>query len=72
MMLEIKKTAIALDEQELLELERIITDGEEREALKFLKKAVYDKIARSQQGKLKSHLDTSNPVAGFVQRNKQP
>jgi hypothetical protein len=71
-MLEIKKTAIALDEQELLELERIITDGEEKEALKFLKKAVYAKIVHSQQGKLKSHLDTPNPVEGFVQRNKQP
>jgi len=69
-MLEIRKTAIALDEQELLELERIITDGEEKEALKFLKKAVYDKIARSQQGKLKSHLDSgTNPVEGFIKDN---
>jgi len=70
MMLEIRKTAIALDEQELLELERIITDGEEKEALKFLKKSIYDKIARSQQGKLKSHLDTStDPVEGFIKKN---
>ncbi len=37
-MLEIRRTAIALDEQELLELERIVTDCEEREALIFLKK----------------------------------
>ena len=66
-MLEIRKTAIALDEKELLELERIITDGDEKEALVFLKKAVYDKVARSQQGKLKSHLDTDvNPVEGFI------
>jgi len=69
-MLEIRKSAIAFDEQELLELERIITDREEKEALKFLKKAVYDKISRSQQGKLKSHLDTStNPVEGFIKDN---
>jgi len=38
-MLEIRKAAIALDEQELRELERIITDCEEKEALNFLKKA---------------------------------
>jgi len=57
-MLEIRKAAIAFDEKELLELERIITDGDEKEALMFLKKSVYDKITRSQQGKLKSHLDT--------------
>lgn len=65
-MLEIKRTAVALDEKELLELERIITDGDEKEALRFLRKRVYDKITRSQQGKLKSHLDTGdNPVERF-------
>jgi len=66
-MLEIKKTAISLDEKELLELERIITDGDEKEALRFLKKAVYEKVERSQQGRLKSHLDTGgNPVERFI------
>ena len=61
-MLEIRKTAIALDEKELLELERIITDRDEKGALGFLKKTVYDKITRSQQGRLKSHLDTGGDV----------
>ena len=65
-MLEIRRTAIALDERELLELERIITDRDEKEALSFLKRAVYNKISRSQQGKLKSHLDTGgDPVERF-------
>ena len=32
-MLEIRKTAVALDEKELLELERIIVDSDEKEAL---------------------------------------
>jgi len=65
-MLEIRKTAIALDEQELLELERVITDKNEKEALSFLKKAAYNKVARSQQGRLKSHLDTGgDPVERF-------
>ena len=57
-MLEIRRTAIALDEKELLALERIVTDLDAKEALKFLKKSTYEKVARSQQGKLKSHLDT--------------
>ena len=65
-MLEIRKTAIALDEEELLELVRIVVDGDEKEALVFLRKYVYNKVARSQQGKLKSHLDTGgDPVERF-------
>jgi len=65
-MLEIRKTAIALDEEELVELERIMIDRDEKEALRFLKKSIYDKVARSQQGKLKSHLDTGgDPVERF-------
>jgi len=66
-MLEIKKTAIAFDENELLELERVITDNDEKGALSFLRKAVYNKIAHSQHGRLKSHLDTSDsPVERFI------
>jgi len=68
-MLEIRKTAIALEEEELLELEQIIVDRDEKEALAFLKKIVYDKVSRSQQGKLKSHLDTGeNPCERFRQK----
>jgi len=69
-MLEIRKMAISLDERDLLELERIVTDGDEKEALGFLKKSIYDRIAQAQQGRLKSHLDAANPVEGFTQRNK--
>ncbi len=65
-MLEIRKTAVALSEQELLELERIIVDGDEKEALRFLKKSIYDKISHSQQGRLKSYLDTGgDPIERF-------
>ena len=65
-MLEIKKTGIALNENELLELERIIIDGDKEEALIFLKKSVYERILHSQQGKLKSHLNgESNPTQQF-------
>jgi hypothetical protein len=66
-MLEIRKTAVSFDESDLMELERVITDNDDKGALSFLKKAVYDKIVRSQQGKLKSHLDTSDsPVERFI------
>ncbi len=69
-MLEIKKTVVPLDDQDVMALERIITDADEKEALRFLKKSVYDRILYSQRGRLKSHLDASNPVAGFIQNNK--
>jgi hypothetical protein len=48
-MIEIRKTAIALEEEELLELEQIIVDCDEKEALDFLKKSVYKKVVESQQ-----------------------
>jgi len=48
-MLELRRTAIGLDEKELLELERIITDSDEKGALRFLKKIVYERVARSQR-----------------------
>ena len=69
-MLEIRKTVVSLDERDLLELERIVTDSDEKEALRFLKKSIYDRIAQAQQGRLKSHLDVANPVEGFTQHNK--
>jgi hypothetical protein len=69
-MLEIRKTAVTFDENDLLELERIVIDGDEKGGLLFLRKAVYNKITHSQQGKLKSHLDTgANPVEGFIKDN---
>lgn len=69
-MLEIKKSAVSLDEKDLLELERIVTDNDEKEALRFVKKSIYERILHSQQGRLKSHLDAANPVEGFIQHNK--
>jgi len=70
-MLEIKKTAVSFDETDLMELERVITDGDRDEALRFLKKTVYDRIAHSQTGRLKSHLDSSgDTVSQFHSENK--
>ena len=70
-MLEIKKTAVSFQETDLMELERIITDGDRDEALRFLKKSVYDRILHAQTGRLKSHLDTGgDTVADFHSKNK--
>ena len=66
-MLEIRKAAVAFDEKDLMELERIMVDLDKDEAMRFLKKCVYDRILHSQQGRLKSHLDTANPVERFKQ-----
>jgi hypothetical protein len=65
-MLEIRKAVVTLDEKELLELERIIMDNEEKEAIRFIKKHIYDRVLRAQQGRLKSHLDTGgDPCSDF-------
>jgi hypothetical protein len=48
-MLEIRRTAIALEEEELLELECIVVDCDEKEALRFLNKSVYNKVANSRK-----------------------
>jgi len=69
-MLEIRKTVVSFDERDLMELERIITDSDEKEALRFIKKSVYNRISHAQQGRLKSHLDGTNPVEGFIKDNK--
>jgi hypothetical protein len=70
-MLEIRKTAVSFDERDLMELERIVTDSDEKEALRFIKMSVYDRILHAQQGRLKSHLDgVSDPAKKFVADSK--
>ena len=68
--MKLRKPLSPLDEQDVMALERIITDADEKGALLFLKKSIYDRILYSQQGRLKSHLDAANPVEGFIQHNK--
>ena len=69
-MLEIRKTALSFNEKALMELERIITDSDDKEALRFIKKFIYDRIVHAQQGRLKSHLDAANPVEAFKKNYK--
>lgn len=67
-MLEIRKSSVGFDEQEMMRLESIIMDADAPAALAFLKGSVYEKIILSQRGKLKSHLDgSSDPASGFKQ-----
>jgi len=62
-MLEITGKSLALEPEEVLELERIITDDDKGEALRFLKKSVYRKLLTSQENRLKSHLDGERETA---------
>ena len=68
-MLEIRKTVVSFEERDLIDLERVITDADEKGAILFLKKCIYDRILHSQQGRLKSNLDSTNPVEGFKRSN---
>ncbi|MFC2034190.1 hypothetical protein ACFLTT_02150 [Chloroflexota bacterium] len=54
----------------MIEIERIIVDDDEKEAFKFVKKFIYDRILHSQQSRLKSHLDGTNPVEEFIKHNE--
>jgi hypothetical protein len=70
-MLEIKRQALALEPEEVLELERIITDQDREGAYNFLRKVIYNRLSASQQGRLKCHLDgEADPAQGFKDRNK--
>jgi hypothetical protein len=68
--LETRKVVIALEETDILEMEGIIVDSDERAAMSFLKKKVYDRIHQEQQGRLKSHLDGGKAAEGFARGNK--
>jgi len=50
-MLEVRKTAVTLERDELFELENILIDRDEKKAFAFLKKSIYDKTVRLQQGR---------------------
>lgn len=70
-MLEMKRKALALETQELMELERIITDEDREGAFRFLKKNIYRKLLASQKDRLKSHLDGDHdPVGSFKEKSR--
>lgn len=68
-MLEIKKSVVALEPEEVMALERIMIDQDQEAAFAFLKKSIYQKIAHSQKDRLQSHLDSGgDPVEKFRAR----
>jgi len=70
-MLEISRKTLTLEPQEVIELERIITDEDREGAYAFLKKSIYRKLITSQENRLKSHLDGhTDPVSSFAAKTK--
>jgi uncharacterized protein YhdP len=69
-MLEMRKMVLPLEASDLMALEVIITDADEREALRYLKKTVYDRLLQEQQGWLKSHLDGGKAAEGYARGNR--
>ena len=55
-MLETSRKTLTLEPQEVVELERIMTDADREGAYLFLNKCVYRKLISSQQKRLKSSL----------------
>ena len=48
-MLESRKTALVLDEKDLLDLERVVVGADDKDALIFLQKKIYDKVVAIQR-----------------------
>jgi len=70
-MLEAKREAVALEPDELVELEQIITDEDRDAAYLFLKECIYKRIHLAQGNRLKSHLDGAvDPAGSFKRRNQ--
>jgi hypothetical protein len=70
-MLEITRKTLTLEPQEVMEIERIVTDEDQEEAFIFLKKKIYQRLLTSQENRLKSHLDGNNdPAARFASKTK--
>lgn len=70
-MLEAKREGLAFEPQDLVELEQIIADEDEKAAYLFLKERVYKRIHLAQGNRLKSHLDGAvDPAGSFKRRNQ--
>lgn len=51
------KTAIIFDDQELVELQAILLDGDAPEALRFLKKVIWKQVEAARRQGMQSHLE---------------
>jgi hypothetical protein len=70
-MLEITRKTLSFEPDEVIELERIITDEDAERAYAFLKKTVYRKFLAAQENRLKSHLNgCTDPAGTFAAKKK--
>ena len=68
-MLDITRKTLTLEPQEVMEMERIVTDEDQVEAFIFLKKKIYQRLLTSQENLLKSHLDgCQDPASTFANK----
>lgn len=68
-MLEISRKTLTLEPQEVIEMERIVSDEDQAEAFNFLKKKIYQRLVTSQENRLKSHLDgCQDPASTFAKK----
>ncbi len=68
-MLEITRKTVTLEPNEVMEMERIVTDEDQEEAFIFLKKKIYQRLITSQENRLKSHLDgCQDPASNFASK----
>ncbi|RJQ53656.1 MAG: hypothetical protein C4521_07245 [Actinobacteria bacterium] len=64
----LKVFGVSIDEREAVELERIILDGDGKDALRFLER-IQKRVQAQQANKLQSHLDgVSDPAGSFAER----
>jgi hypothetical protein len=69
-MLRIEKKALTLEPQDVMELERIMTDEDREGAYQFVKKNIYRRLTGSEEDRLKSHLDGCGDPAGSFAKNE--
>lgn len=51
------KVAVTLDEQEQLQLQMILADKDEAEALRFLKEVIWAQVQAMRRKELRAHLE---------------
>lgn len=68
-MLDITMKTLTLEAQEVMEMERIVTDEDQEEVFIFLKKKIYQRLLTSKENRLKSHLDDCrDPASTFAHK----
>jgi len=51
------KVAIVLDDRDLIDLRAIVLDGDAQEALRFLKRVIWEQVEAVRRKEMRSHLE---------------